>query len=358
MSNCLQETTDTDAPPSFSHEPISPLSPVIKIFTPGNRVVSVPHRDNTTITDILHAGCRVRQLESRDHFIRLRNEREDGGFECEIPGPNELLRDQEYTHLEMCQKWTHTVFLSQPDIQNCTTTAFGLMLEPVWDVGGNRLETVLVSRVEEGGVADRCGVWEGDEMARMNGRSVREAGWVGTRSSLDAPTVSLSLKTCHIEMPVSELTNQIVESLICPAPPSSNTELSQEAIQQLTVPTPARDDTENSNKSYSGSVSREQINSLLKDSSELSKLLKSWDVQRVREERATTWTTEDRLRKSAQDLLDTERDYVRLLHVLVETVPGAPAIRANPLPRRPGSSGGKHCGSVGVPDQVSPGTRG
>ncbi|CAI7997324.1 T-lymphoma invasion and metastasis-inducing protein 1, partial [Geodia barretti] len=354
----MEETTDTDAPPSFSHEPISPLSPVIKIFTPGNRVVSVPHRDNTTITDILHAGCRVRQLESRDHFIRLRNEREDGGFECEIPGPNELLRDQEYTHLEMCQKWTHTVFLSQPDIQNCTTTAFGLMLEPVWDVGGNRLETVLVSRVEEGGVADRCGVWEGDEMARMNGRSVREAGWVGTRSSLDAPTVSLSLKTCHIEMPVSELTNQIVESLICPAPPSSNTELSQEAIQQLTVPTPARDDTENSNKSYSGSVSREQINSLLKDSSELSKLLKSWDVQRVREERATTWTTEDRLRKSAQDLLDTERDYVRLLHVLVETVPGAPAIRANPLPRRPGSSGGKHCGSVGVPDQVSPGTRG
>ena len=91
------------------------------------------------------------------------------------------------------------------------------------------------------------------------------------------------------------------------------------------------DDTENSNKSYSGSVSREQINSLLKassdfsgqwvkptyhvmvqDSSELSKLLKSWDVQRVREERATTWTTEDRLRKSAQDLLDTERDYVRV----------------------------------------------
>jgi hypothetical protein len=113
-------------------------------------------------------------------------------------------------------------------------------------------------------------VWEGDEVTRVNGRSVREAGWVGTRSSLDAPTVSLSLKTCHIEMPVSELTNQIVESLICPAPPSSNTELSQEAIRQLTVPTPARDDAENSHKRYSGSFSREQINSLLKVSSEFS----------------------------------------------------------------------------------------
>jgi hypothetical protein len=31
-------------------------------------------------------------------------------------------------------------------------------------------------------------VWEGDEVTRVNGRSVREAGWVGTRSSLDGTT--------------------------------------------------------------------------------------------------------------------------------------------------------------------------
>ena len=63
----------------------------------------------------------------------------------------------------------------------------GLMLEPVWDSGGNRLETVLVSRVEEGG-------WEGDEVTRVNGRGVREAGWVGTRSSLDGmSTTKLTL---------------------------------------------------------------------------------------------------------------------------------------------------------------------
>ena len=59
------------------------------------------------------------------------------------------------------------------------------MLEPVWDAGGNRLETVLVARVDEGGVADRCGVWEGDEVMSVNGRSVKETGWVGARSSLD-----------------------------------------------------------------------------------------------------------------------------------------------------------------------------
>ena len=65
-----------------------------------------------------------------------------------------------------------------------------LTLEPYWDSGGNRLETVVVGRVVEGGAADRCGVWEGDEVLRVNGRGVRDAGWVGTRSALDGE------KTC------------------------------------------------------------------------------------------------------------------------------------------------------------------
>ena len=51
----------------------------------------------------------------------------------------------------------------------------------------------MVSKVTEGGVADQCGVWEGDEVTRVNGRAVRDAGWVGTISSLDGKKNSLSL---------------------------------------------------------------------------------------------------------------------------------------------------------------------
>ena len=50
----------------------------------------------------------------------------------------------------------------------------------------------------------------------------------------------------------------------------------------------------------------------LQDSHELSKLLRTWEVQRAKEEPSPVWTLEDRLRKSAQDLVDTERDYVRV----------------------------------------------
>jgi hypothetical protein len=119
-------------------------------------------------------------------------------------------------------------------------------------------------------------------------------------------------------MPVSELTNQIVESLICPAPPSSHAELTPEALRQLTVPTPSRDDGGQGSRRYSGTFSREPIDSLLKDSQDLSRLLRSWEAVRGREDPAPAWTQEDRVRKSALDLLDTERDYLRLLHVLVE----------------------------------------
>ena len=35
-------------------------------------------------------------------------------------------------------------------------------------------------------------------------------------------------------------------------------------------------------------------------------------MQRAKEEPSPVWTLEDRLRKSAQDLVDTERDYVRV----------------------------------------------
>lgn len=53
----------------------------------------------------------------------------------------------------------------------------------------------MVSGVAEGGMADHCGVWEGDEVIRVNGRGVKEAGWVGTRSSLDGEKFNLLSKS-------------------------------------------------------------------------------------------------------------------------------------------------------------------
>ncbi len=51
----------------------------------------------------------------------------------------------------------------------------------------------------------------------------------------------------------------------------------------------------------------------MQDSYEVSKLLRGWKMEKSEGEGAP-WTREDRLRKSARDLVESEQDYVKVLH--------------------------------------------
>ncbi len=57
----------------------------------------------------------------------------------------------------------------------------------------------------------------------------------------------------------------------------------------------------------------DQIDLLLKDSNEISKLLRTWQLHQTDEEMNVPWTKEDKLRKSISDLIDTEDGYVRVI---------------------------------------------
>lgn len=60
-----------------------------------------------------------------------------------------------------------------------------------------------------------------------------------TLVTYSASSVSLTVRTCLIDVPVSNsAAAQMMESLICPAPSSLQPELSKEKLQQLIVPTP------------------------------------------------------------------------------------------------------------------------
>ena len=62
----------------------------------------------------------------------------------------------------------------------------GFILEPVWDSSDTRtgMVSVLVRRVEEGGMADSVGISEGDEVVLVNDSSVAELGWEGVTMAL------------------------------------------------------------------------------------------------------------------------------------------------------------------------------
>lgn len=49
--------------------------------------------------------------------------------------------------------------------------------------------SILVRRVEEGGVADTLGVSEGDEVVLVNDSSVIEIGWAGVTVALEGKFV-------------------------------------------------------------------------------------------------------------------------------------------------------------------------
>ena len=51
---------------------------------------------------------------------------------------------------------------------------------------------------------------------------------------------------------------------------------------------------------------------LMKDTNEISKLLRRWKIQQTDESVNVPWTQEDRLKKSISDLIETEASYVRV----------------------------------------------
>lgn len=59
-------------------------------------------------------------------------------------------------------------------------------------------------------------------------------------------------------------------------------------------------------------LSQDQIDHLLKDTNEISKLLRRWQSQQTEEAASVPWTKEDKLRKRISDLIETEADYVRV----------------------------------------------
>lgn len=134
---------------------------------------------------------------------------------------------------------------------------------------------MTVSEVSEESLADTQGIAVGDEVILVNDVSVTELGWEGVEtlvnsglctikhvlSVMDSLTGSLSILTlliilsppanCFSATSVSltlrtvaqssisySSSHNILEGLICPAPPSRQRELSGEALQNLIVPKP------------------------------------------------------------------------------------------------------------------------
>ncbi|KAL5457455.1 hypothetical protein EMCRGX_G034715 [Ephydatia muelleri] len=298
----------------------------IQVKMPNNKVCNIPLRSQMTVRDVLVSCCEKHRLEVEDHFLRLRTETYGGEFECDIPNENELFTQlySKLTKVELCQKLIHTVILSKPDDEQ-----FGLTLEPC-DVDG--LRRVVVTKVEEGSPADTQDINEGDEVLLMNDNLVTNLHWNDIITAIKAPSISLTLRTSQIEMPLSGvLYSNVLNSLVCPPPPSSDDIITKETLEGLIIPMPSLEDLTKIGEDgidervippESAAHSQEQIDALIKDTRAISVQVRAWDAMEVEDSQPVSkgapWTSEDRLRKCIGDLLESEQQHAKTIEVLME----------------------------------------
>ncbi|XP_023807836.1 T-lymphoma invasion and metastasis-inducing protein 2 isoform X2 [Oryzias latipes] len=138
---------------------------VTRVHMPAGLTLQVPVKAPQTVTDLLHAACKVRQLDEGSYGPQLR--RRSG--QDTHPGcldPAELLGDLVGDQLEVVPTNVFTLNLRRQD----TTADFGFAV--TGHIDGNKNSRILVSEVLPNGLAFSGGLLPGDEILVLNGRCV------------------------------------------------------------------------------------------------------------------------------------------------------------------------------------------
>ncbi|XP_048830750.1 rho guanine nucleotide exchange factor TIAM2 isoform X2 [Brienomyrus brachyistius] len=135
------------------------------VYMPDNQAITVPIKPDHTVKDMLALACKVQQLEASLHGLRVR-----GGADQEagvaVPGSSELLADLAYDTLEIFPLSVFTVRLSRPS----GTVDFGFAV--TGHVDGLGRSRIFVSEVLPDGMAANEGLQQGDEILVLNGKIV------------------------------------------------------------------------------------------------------------------------------------------------------------------------------------------
>ncbi|XP_064187738.1 rho guanine nucleotide exchange factor TIAM2 [Anguilla rostrata] len=157
------------------------------VYLPDHRAVSVPVTGDLTATDLLSSVCKMRQLDARLHGLRLRR---CMGQSVEVVtlAPSELIQDLLYDSLEVFPLDVFALQLSRPD----DISDFGFAVTGHVDGCGH--SHIFVSETLPDGLAFSEGLRPGDEILVVNGRtvSILELGQI--QPLFSGQTLDLTLK--------------------------------------------------------------------------------------------------------------------------------------------------------------------
>ncbi|XP_050692900.1 protein still life, isoform SIF type 1-like isoform X14 [Eriocheir sinensis] len=320
-----------------------------KVNLPDNQTVSISLKDSMTVEEFLVAACGRKNLSPMEHFVRVRKRRELEETNYFVPHRTDLIENYLATHelVEICGKILYQVELSRSSLDHM----WGFSVEAELIENSERQDELCcyISRVEDRSTAMQNGIIKGDEIMVINGAIVSDLDMMYIESVLQEElALCLMMRSSRTEPPdlasLMKTTDEIIESLVCPPPPSEMS-LNEEMISRMIVPAPSWNKSLGPGKepaspdgfppppsdtSERSNVSSLEIESYLKNS-DLSGYCRS-PVERRGSPTGSVASTQsqsqltpsrqlsdgERLKKVILELVDTEKTYVKHLNNLLE----------------------------------------
>uniref|UniRef100_A0A8D8VG35 T-lymphoma invasion and metastasis-inducing protein 1 n=2 Tax=Cacopsylla melanoneura TaxID=428564 RepID=A0A8D8VG35_9HEMI len=218
----------------------------VKVSLPENQYAHVYLKDSMTVEEFLANACSRKNLNPMEHFVRVKKRREMEDHNYFVPPRGDLIETYLSTHevVEVCAKILYQVELQRTTLDHM----WGFSVEAELTENAERQDELCcyVSRVEDKSVAMHNGLIKGDEIMVINGAIVSDLDMMYLESVLQEElSLYMMMRSSRTEPPETSgsgmlsATDDMIESLVCPPPPSDPPMISEEMICDLIVPAPS-----------------------------------------------------------------------------------------------------------------------
>uniref|UniRef100_A0AAR5NZ99 Uncharacterized protein n=1 Tax=Dendroctonus ponderosae TaxID=77166 RepID=A0AAR5NZ99_DENPD len=315
----------------------------IKVSLPDLATTTVFVRESMSVEEFLSSACARKNLNPSEHFVRVKKRKDMEDHNYFVPHRSDLIETYLHTHevVEVCAKILYQVELSRSTLEQM----WGFSVEAELVENADRQDELCcyVSRVEDKSVAMQNGIIKGDEIMVINGSIVSDLDMMYLESVLQEElALCMMMRSARTEPPdisgLMRATDDIIESLVCPPPPTEPPVISDEMISGLIVPAPGKDryssDADNQSTIADPSVkvssrtnsfeienllkSAEQVTGFCRSPVETRKAISSTTNPPTSSTPSRQLSDAEKLRKVIMELVDTERTYVKHLNSLLE----------------------------------------
>ncbi|XP_028364440.1 T-lymphoma invasion and metastasis-inducing protein 2 [Phyllostomus discolor] len=302
--------------------------------------VTVTIRPEHRVEDVLALACKMRQLEPSHHGLQLRKLVDENVEYC-VPAPHESMQDQVYDEIEVFPLSVYDVRLTKTG----SVSDFGFAVTAQVDEH-QRLSRIFISDVLPDGLAYGEGLRKGNEIMTLNGEAVSDLDLKQMEALFSEKSVGLTLMarppdtkgTLCTSWSDSDLFQRGQKGLL---PPPNQSQLLEEFLDNLKKNTAndfsnVPDVTTGLKRSQTDGTldqvpHREKMEQTFRSAEQIAELCRSFNdaqtdsMEGPRESQdppprplARHLSDADRLRKVIQELVDTEKSYVKDLSCLFE----------------------------------------